>query len=122
MRSGAAASSGIQAASGHTVLSARGRGRVASVTMGPIGATAGSEIQCDTLCIDVAPAPADELVLQLVSDGSITLERPSSDKWSAGPAEVTAGVWMAGGVTGAASLSEAGDGGEAAGRAAAKAA
>ena len=100
MRSGAAAASGIQAASGHTVLSARGRGRVASVMIGPIGATAGSEIQCDTLCIDVTPAPADELVLQLLTDGSITLERPASEEWSAGHAEVTAGVWIAGQVKG----------------------
>jgi sarcosine oxidase subunit alpha len=122
MRSGTAAVSGLQAAAGHTVLSARGRGRVQGVTIGPIGATAGSEIECDTVCIEVAPAPADELVLQLLSDGSITLERPSSEAWSAGPAEVTAGVWIAGGVKGAASFSEAGEQGKAAGQAAAKAA
>ncbi len=122
MRSGAGAASGIQAAPGHTVLGARGRGRVASVTVGPVGGTAGSEIECDTVCIDVAPAPADELLLQLVTDGSLTLERPSSEELGARPAEVTDGVWSAGAVKGAASFGEAGEQGEAAGRAAAKAA
>lgn len=123
MRSGAAAGSPARAVVGHTVLRARGRGRLAGVTLGPVGGDAGSEIECDVLCIDVAPRPANELVLQLLADGSITLERPPGQALGAngaGPAEVTAGVWVAGGAKGAASLAEAGEQGEAAGRAAAR--
>jgi sarcosine oxidase subunit alpha len=123
MRSGAGAGSPVQAASGHTVLRARGRGRVTGVTIGPVGGTAGSEIECDVLCIDVAPRPANELVLQLLVDGSMTLERPPPEAFGAngaGPAAVTSGVWVAGGVRRAVSFGEAGDQGEAAGRAAAK--
>lgn len=113
----------MRSGGGHTVLRARGRGRVQAVTLGPLGGGAGSEIECDVLCIDVAPRPANELVLQLLSDGSITLERPPSELFSPngpGPTEVSAGVWIAGGVKGAASLHEAAEQGEAAGLAAAR--
>jgi sarcosine oxidase subunit alpha len=123
MRSDAAAGSPARAVSGHTVVRARGGGRLAAVTLGPVGGATGSEIECDVLCIDVAPRPANELVLQLLADGSITLERPTPEAMGAsgaGPAEVTGGVWIAGGVKGADSFSEAGEQGEAAGRAAAK--
>lgn len=122
VRSGAAAGSSVRAVAGHTVLRARGRGRVTGVTLGPVGAIAGSEVECDVLCIDLAPRPANELVLQLLADGSLALERPPAGALrgtGAGPAEVTGGVWIAGGVLGAVSFGEAGEQGEAAGRAAA---
>jgi sarcosine oxidase subunit alpha len=125
MRSGSDASSSLRAASGHTVLRARGRGRLSGVTLGPVGARSGREVECDVLCIEVAPKPADDLVLQLLADGSITLEGPSADVWGTdrpGPTEVTAGVWIAGGVKGAGGFGEAGEQGEAAGHAAASAA
>jgi sarcosine oxidase, subunit alpha len=122
MRSGNGAGASFQAAAGHSVLRARGRGRLSSVTLGPIGACSGTDVDCDVLCIEVAPKPADDLVLQLLVDGSLTLEQPSDDVWGTGqpgPTEVTAGVWVAGGVKQAASFAEAGEQGEAAGKAAA---
>jgi sarcosine oxidase subunit alpha len=121
-RPGDGAAAPIRAAAGHTVLSARGRGRLTGVTLGPVGVIEGSDVECDVLCIDVAPRPANELVLQLLADGSITLERPPSEALratGAEPVQVTEGVWVAGGVSGSVSFAEAGEQGELAGRAAA---
>lgn len=118
------ATAAIRLPSGHTVMRAHGRRRLTGVTLAAPGDTTGTFIACDVLCIDLGTRPADELPLQLLSEGSIRLKAPTLDalrRSTAGIAEVTPGVWLAGGVTGADSLPAAAEQGEAAGRAAANA-
>jgi sarcosine oxidase subunit alpha len=119
VRPGAAARAipGVALLPDHTVLATRGRDRVTGVTVAPNGSDAGIELNCDVLCLDLSPRPATELVAQRVADGSITLERRSLG--ATGPIEVADGVWVAGAVAGATSFEEAGEQGDAVGRAAA---
>jgi sarcosine oxidase subunit alpha len=109
---------GVPLLPGHTLVEAHGRSRVTAVTVAPNGNSSGTNLQCDVLCLDLAPRPATELLGQRLADGSITLERPSLD--GAGGAGLTNGVWAAGAVMGTSSVREAGEQGDAAGAAAAQ--
>ncbi len=95
----AAAAGGIPVLAGHTVLAARGSGRVTHAVLGDLRSGGRREIECDLLCLTTGFEPAAGLIgqaggrLRAAGNGSVTL------------GELPPGVLAAGEVTGLDDLS-----------------
>ncbi|PYO56275.1 MAG: aminomethyltransferase [Candidatus Rokuibacteriota bacterium] len=95
----AAAAGGIPVLAGHTVLAARGSGRVTHAVLGDLRSGGRREIECDLLCLATGFEPAAGLIgqaggrLRATGNGSVTL------------GELPPGVLAAGEVTGLHDLS-----------------